>query len=209
MRFSGVLPRSTTWPSSVKARIGSQKTPTAWPHSWAAFASCHSSDRARMEKSEVQLPWFGIPFTKDHIGFVADFHPKAVHDRLIAVAGNAQPPPVPTAGANRVEDVQELVTRAARTTRSRSSVPDIGVTRETSLVTFWSLLTRERESFWPEILGFERNLEGSSRTPMDLSQTRESGDTPALDVNTCGKGGKRKTPGGEPLGVRRQLVCRF
>ena len=48
---------------------------------------------------------------------------------------------------------------------SRRSVTDIGVTRETRLVTFWWSVNQRKREFGPEILGSEANLEGSSRTP--------------------------------------------
>src|SRR5579872_2730714 len=68
---------------------------------------------------------------------------------------------------------------------------------------FLGSVNQRKREFGPEILGSERNLEGPSRTPKNLLRTRESDDAPGLDVNCCGKGGKRETPGGRPLGVRR------
>ena len=49
--------------------------------------------------------------------------------------------------------------------------------------------------------GSETKRHGSSRTPIVLLRTRERGVIGAIDANACGKGGKRKTPGGLPPGV--------
>jgi hypothetical protein len=86
---------------------------------------------------------------------------------------------------------------------SRSSRNHLGVSRETGLVTFWGLSTRERESFGAHSWGSRGTFMVLLGPPMDLSQTRESGGTPALDVNPANQGGKRETPGGKPVGVRR------
>ena len=65
---------------------------------------------------------------------------------------------------------------------------------------------RVRE-FWAESPGSKRDHPGAFRNPVGLSRNRERQNSGRDDVTSCGKGGNEKTPGGEPLGVFRELVC--
>lgn len=65
---------------------------------------------------------------------------------------------------------------------------------------------RVRE-FLTEIPGSGRDHPGVFRSPVGLSRNRECQNSGRIDVTSFGKGGNEKTPGGEPLGVFRELVC--
>jgi hypothetical protein len=116
------------------------------------------------------------------------------------------------AGNAKKRQASEAVSDSSReqlTACLQSSITSIRGVERDQPGNFLGSVNQRFGEFGPEILGFEANLQGSSRTSMDLLRTRESGATPAIDVNACGKGGKRETPGDGSLGVRRQLVCRF
>src|SRR5207244_1778002 len=94
------------------------------------------------------------------------------------------------------------VGRRAPGEESQGSRSHLGVTRETGPVTPWGPSIRDLESFGATTRGPRRTFMVLLGPPSALSQTRESGGMPALEANACEKGGKRETPGGEPLGVR-------
>ena len=79
---------------------------------------------------------------------------------------------------------------------------------ETGALTLRPLLTRDFESFETEFRGCGRDPECSFRTLLVLSRNRESRRPTGSVAKRCGQGGNARTPGGEPLGVFCELVCR-
>lgn len=94
-----------------------------------------------------------------------------------------------------------------RATRRRFEVTKPGSERDGVVNSERGVNARVRE-FWTEISGSGRDHQGAFRTPAGLSRNRERPCDGRNRVTSCGKGGKAKTPRGEPLGVFRELVCR-
>jgi hypothetical protein len=94
-----------------------------------------------------------------------------------------------------------------RATRPQRQVTKPGSERDGVVNSESGVNARVRE-FWTEIPGAARDHPGAFRTPAGLARNGEWTTFGTSRVTSCGKGGKAKTPRGEPLGVFRELVCR-